>query len=264
MAVFQNPLKAKLADGKCLLGIWSVLPSALLTELFGYSGFDFQILDMEHGTYDLGSVADGIRAAEGAGCSPLVRVPGRNPFVIQPVLDAGAHGVVVPQVQSAADAREIVAQMLFAPEGTRGYNPFTRVSQYSPPAALPAGKLDNAFPFLCLIIETENAFAEIDQILAIPRLDGIYLGVYDLSMALGLNGNTKHPQIQQIVGESIRKAKQFKKSIGLMVRNSEEMGTAVSAGADMLLVGVDSALIHSSASSTVQAFRKLDDLRRET
>lgn len=264
MVPFQNPLKAKLADGKCLVGVWSVLPSAILTELLAYSGFDFQILDMEHGTYHLGSVADGIRAAEGAGCSPLVRVPGRNPFVIQPVLDAGAHGVVVPQVQSAADARDIVAQMLFAPEGTRGYNPFTRASQYCPPAVLPAGKLDNSFPFICLILETENAFAEIDQILAIPRLDGIYLGVYDLSMAIGLNGNTRHPRIQQVVGESISKAKQFKKSIGLMVRDSEEMAAALDAGADMLLVGVDSALVHSSASSAVQAFRKLGDLRRKT
>src|ERR1035437_9851382 len=188
----QNPLKTKLAAGKRLLGIWSILPSSALTELLGYSGFDFQILDMEHGTYDLGSVADGIRAAEAVGCSPLVRVPGRDPFTIQPVLDAGAHGVVIPQVRNAVEAREIVSHMLFAPEGTRGYNPFTRVSQYCPPAALPAGKLDNSFPFISLIIEAQSAFLELDQILAIPRLDGIYLGVYDMSIALGCDGDTRH------------------------------------------------------------------------
>jgi 2-keto-3-deoxy-L-rhamnonate aldolase RhmA len=257
-------LKTKLAAGKSVLGIWSILPSATLTELLGYSGFDFQIFDMEHGTYDLDSVADGIRAAEAAGCSPLVRVPGRDPFTIQPILDAGAHGVVIPQVRNAQEAREIVSHMLFSPEGTRGYNPFTRVSKYCPPATLPSGKLDNSFPFIFLIIETESAFLGLDEILAIPRLDGIYLGVYDMSIALGCNGDTGHPRIEQFVRQSVSKARQFKKSVGLMVRSDPEIVSALDAGTDVLVFGVDSFLIRSVASNAVQSFRELARMHRGT
>jgi len=259
-----NPLKAKIAAGQPLLGIWSILPSPALAELLGFAGFDFQILDMEHGTYQLGSAADSIRAAEGAGCSPLVRVPGRDPFTIQPLLDAGAHGVVIPQVRSAMDAREIVANMLFAPEGARGYNPFTRVSRYCPPAILPEGRLDNSFPFISLIIETENAFRELDEILSISRIDGIYLGVYDMSIALGCGGDVRHPRIQQFVEKAINETRLFKKSVGLMVRSDHEIRLALEAGADFLVFGVDSLLFHSAAADVVRAFRDLAGAQRGT
>ena len=121
-----HPLRAKLAAGRTLAGIWSVIPSAPLVGTLAASGFDFVILDAEHGGYDFGSLDAAITACEDGGASPLVRSPGADAFFIQRALDLGADGVVVPQVADEAAAARAVAMMHYAPLGTRGYNPFTR------------------------------------------------------------------------------------------------------------------------------------------
>src|SRR6266702_3037352 len=112
-----NHVKQKLASGEPVLGIWSLISSPMVSELVGASGLDFQILDMEHGVFDIPAIEASVRASEAAGCSPLVRVPGLHPTTIQNVLDTGAHGVVVPQVQGHDTALEAVRATRYAPAG---------------------------------------------------------------------------------------------------------------------------------------------------
>ena len=250
----QNPLKAKLDGGKPVIGTWSIISSPVVVEILALSGFDFLILDMEHGIYDQTALDACIRACESAGCSPLVRVPGMNPSAAQWALDLGAHGVVVPQVGDADSARRAVEMTKFAPAGTRGYNPFTRAASYAAPESNREGKLRNEFGLTSVIVENQTALNELDAILSIAELDVVYMGVYDLSIALGYAGNTQHPELCRTVEEAIRRTVRAGKRAGLMVRSHEDVTKAVLLGATFLVYSVDTYLIGQAAKRAVSEF----------
>jgi 4-hydroxy-2-oxoheptanedioate aldolase len=250
-AVAANAVKRKLAAGQPVLGIWSIIPSPMVVEVLSLSGFDFAILDMEHGVFDLGSLDACVRAVEVAGAAPLVRIPGMNPSAAQWALDIGAHGIVVPQVRHATDAAAVVGMAKYAPMGQRGYNPFTRAARYENPADNRAGKLNNEFSLTCVIVESESALADLDAICATPSVDVVYMGIYDLAVALGANGDTRHPRIVEVVESSITRIRAAGKAAGMMVRSQTDMARALSLGANFLVYGVDTFLIREAAVSAV-------------
>jgi 4-hydroxy-2-oxoheptanedioate aldolase len=147
----MNPLKAKLAAGRVVAGIWCVIPSAPLVGTLAAAGFDFAILDAEHGGWDFGTLDAGITACEDGGAAALVRAPGADAFFIQRALDLGADGVLVPQIPDAAAAARAVAMAHFPPLGTRGYNPFTRGGHYG---IAPQPKLARGYPLTGVLVET--------------------------------------------------------------------------------------------------------------
>jgi 4-hydroxy-2-oxoheptanedioate aldolase len=253
----ENPLKIKLSLGEPILGIWSIIPSPIMAEIFGLAGFDFQILDMEHGIFDLQALDANIRACESSGCSPLVRVPGVAPFSVQSVLDMGAHGVVFPQVLDAEAARTAVRSMKYAPDGVRGYNPFTRAALYANPATCESGKLNNSFGLASVIIENENALNSLDQILQIPGLDIIYLGVYDMAVSMGCKGNVRDSRVVDFVETTIGRIRKADKAAGVMVMNRQDMDRMLRLGANVIVHTVDSYLVHKAACGSVTAFREL-------
>jgi 4-hydroxy-2-oxoheptanedioate aldolase len=246
-----NAIKRKLAAGDPVLGIWSIIPSPMVVEIISLSGFDFAILDMEHGVFDLGSLDGCVRAVELAGAVPLVRIPGLNPSAAQWALDIGAHGIVAPQVRDAQDAAAVVGFAKYAPTGQRGYNPFTRAANYANPADNRSGKLNNEFSLTCVIVESETALADLDAICATPGVDVIYMGIYDLAVALGANGNTRDPRIVEVVERSIARIRAAGKAAGMMVRDSTDMARALSLGANFLVYGVDTFLIREAAANAV-------------
>ena len=246
-----NAIKCKLANGQPVLGIWSIIPSPMVVEILSLSGFDFAILDMEHGVFDLASLDACIRAVEVTGKAPLVRIPGINPSAAQWALDLGAHGIVVPQLRDAKDAAAVVDIAKFSPAGQRGYNPFTRSANYANPANNRSGKLNNEFSLTCVIVESESALADLDAICATPGIDVVYMGIYDLAVALGASGDTLHPSVVQIVERSIVRIRAAGKAAGMMVRNSSDTARALSLGANFLVYAVDSFLIRDAAASAV-------------
>lgn len=249
-----NAIKRKLADGQPVLGIWSIIPSPMVVEILSLSGFDFTILDMEHGVFDLGSLEACVRAVELAGAVPLVRIPGMNPSAAQWALDLGAHGIVVPQVRNSQDVATVVSMAKYAPAGQRGYNPFTRAANYANPADNRSGKLNNEFTLTCVIVESESALADLDAICATPNLDVVYMGIYDLAVALGANGDTRHPRIVEVVERSIARIRAAGKAAGMMVRNSADMARALSLGANFILYSVDTFLIREAAANSINTF----------
>jgi 2-keto-3-deoxy-L-rhamnonate aldolase RhmA len=234
------PLKAKLASGRPLIGLWSVVANATLVEIGARAGLDFHVLDMEHGAYDFGSLEQAIRAAECGGGAPLVRVPDLTPSTFQRVLDLGAHGLVVPQIRSAADAERAVQFATYAPRGQRGYNPFTRVADYSAPPTSDYGKMRPGFLTLCVIIENQAAFDDLEAICALPEIDVVYLGVYDMSLALDCGGDVTHPKVQRFVVDASHVISAAGKAVGVMARSPEAAAAAVANGARFIVGGVDS------------------------
>lgn len=250
----ENSLKNKLKNNQPVVGIWSIISSPIVVEILALSGFDFMILDMEHGVYDQTALDACIRACEATGCAPIVRVSGTNPSEVQWALDMGAHGIIVPQVGNIVSATLAVGMTKFAPAGTRGYNPFTRAAGYAAPDCSHAGKLRNDFGLTSVIVENQTALNELDAILKIKDLDMVYVGVYDLSIALGLEGDTNHPVINHVLEQTLTRVKAAGKIAGLMVRNKEEVSRAVKWGALFLVYSVDTFILREAAKNAVADF----------
>jgi 4-hydroxy-2-oxoheptanedioate aldolase len=257
---FIAPVKEKLGRGDPVLGLWSIIPSPMMIEVFAMSGLDFLILDMEHGLHDVALLDNCIRACEAGGASALVRTPGLHHSATQWALDSGAHGIVVPQVEGVSQARQAVQMCKFAPNGTRGYNPFTRAGDYGRSQAQGvSGKLHNSFGLCAVIVENQTALDDLDSLCALPDLDVIYIGVYDLSVALGFQGDTQHKHIQSVLTHSVKRIRQAGKAAGMMVRNQVEVEHAISLGANFLVHGVDTSLIQHSTQRMVESFKCLSN-----
>ncbi len=252
--VTENLLKLKLKSDRPVVGTWSIISSPIVVEILALSGFDFLILDMEHGVYDQTALDTCIRACEAAGCAPIVRVPGINPSAVQWALDMGAHGIIVPQVGNVASAMMAVSMSKFAPVGTRGYNPFTRAAGYAAPSNNQVGKLRNDFGITSVIVENQTALHELDGILAIEDLDIVYVGVYDLSIALGCEGDTNNPAICHVLEQTIARVRAAGKIPGLMVRSKEDVEKAIILGARFLVYSVDTFILYKAAKDAIAAF----------
>ena len=248
-----SAIKQKLREDRPVLGTWAIVNSPVVTEILGIAGFDFQLLDLEHGLWDMGTLDNGVRACEATGCAPIVRVSGINPPEIQNVLDLGVHGLIIPQVLNAKRAREAVAAMHYAPAGTRGYNPFTRAALYRNPPNNQSGKLKHDFLLSAVIIENLSGYDELDEIIAIEDLDVIYLGIYDMSIALGCNGDTTAPKVNAFVDDAAKRIRAGGKTVGMMVRSEADIDAALVLGARFLVWGVDSFLIHQAAKTATTA-----------
>jgi 4-hydroxy-2-oxoheptanedioate aldolase len=256
MITNENKLKLKLKNNETVIGIWSIISSSITVEILALSGFDFLILDMEHGVYDQTALDLCIRSCEAAGCAPIVRVPGISPSATQWALDLGSHGIVVPQISNLESAEIAVGMTKFPPNGSRGYNPFTRFANYAAPSDNHSGKLRNDFGLTSLIVETQMALDDLDKILEIEHLDMVYIGVYDLSIQLGFEGNTKHSDLIEIVENTVKKIRVAGKIAGMMVRNKQDVVNASKLGANFLVYSVDSLMLREAAMEAVKAFKE--------
>lgn len=252
----KNFIKEKLACGQPVIGIWAIINSPITFDIAAHAGLDFQILDMEHGVFDLPSLDNCIRACESMHCSPLVRVPGFQPNIIQNCLDLGTHGIIVPQVKNYQETNNVVRATRFSPAGTRGFNPFTRANYYDPTLPSAATKLNNEFALTAVIMENQSLFNDLDKILAIPELDLIYIGIYDLSCDLGLAGKVDHPKVVSHTIEAITSIRKAGKYVGLMIKNEHEMEKYVALGANVIVYGVDTHIYYSAIKKHTSIFKK--------
>jgi len=251
-----NFVREKIASGQPVLGIWSIINSPMVSEIAASSGLDFQILDMEHGVYDTGVLSASILACESVGCSPLVRVAGLLPTAIQTCLDLGAHGIIVPQVKDHQTAEEVVKATRYSPAGTRGFNPFTRSGSYSGVISNETPKLKDGFGLTSIIIENRSAYDDLDRILAVPGLDMVYLGVYDMSVALGCSGDTGHPSVSRFVESAIPRIRKAGKVAGMMVTDLGRMPKYLDLGANFMVYSVDSFIIREAMAAAVSGFSR--------
>jgi 2-keto-3-deoxy-L-rhamnonate aldolase RhmA len=257
MLIMEKSIKEKLKNGEVVIGTWSIISSPTLTEIMGLSGLDFQIFDMEHGVYNIESLENSVRACELSECYPLVRVPNEYTSILQPILDIGVHGVIFPQVKDKKSVVTAVESTKFFPSGVRGYNPFTRVASYKKPISNKTGKLNNGFGLTSIIVETLDSYENLNKIVEVEDLDLVYLGVYDMSIALGCEGDVSHPKVQDFVRNSIDIVKTAGKSVGLMVMNKDDINRAIDMGATFLVYAVDSFIVHSSIKTITEELRQV-------
>lgn len=193
-----NKLKATLKEGKPVFGLLNSIPSPLLVEMIGYSGYDFVILDMEHVGVNPETLENMIRAAECAGITPLVRVPSAAPETILRVLDCGAQGIVVPHVGSRAEAEHAVAASRYHPLGTRGISG-GRTTGFGTIDLPSYFELANREIMVVVMIEDRDGVDHIDEIVSVPGIDMVLEGAIDLSQSFGVPGQAQDPRVQEAI-----------------------------------------------------------------
>jgi 4-hydroxy-2-oxoheptanedioate aldolase len=177
-----NAVKRLWQDGKVAHGAWLTIPSSISAESMAHQGFDYVCVDMQHGVIDYQVAVSMLQAISTTGSTPFVRVPWNEPGIIGKVLDAGAYGVIVPMVNSAAEARAAVGACRYAPAGYRSFGPVRAALYAGADYAAHANDEIACIP----MIETTTAIAQLDEILSVPGIDAVYVGPADLSLTLGL------------------------------------------------------------------------------
>jgi len=226
----------------------------MLTEILARSGFEAQIFDCEHGAYDYGTLMADVGACERGGGVPFVRVSGRDKIEVQRCLDLGARGLLFPQLASADEVRAAALMMDYAPTGTRGFNPFVRAAGYGAPKD--ADRLRPPAWFVP-IIETVTAVAEIDQIVIHPRVDLVYIGVYDLSAQLGVPGDMGSPALARLIDLVIDACRAAGKPVGMMALSAESAAALIARGVQVLVHGVEAHRLLQAGQAILEPLRSL-------
>lgn len=230
-------LRERLKSGPPLIATFSIIPSVEVVELIGLAGFDAIIIDLEHGSHGSEALGPLILAARARGIYPLVRVRTSRPSEIGAALDAGAAGVIVPQIGSLGEAEKAVRAARFAPEGNRGANPFVRAADYS-------GRLEwfaeaNRDAAILLMIEGQSALLAADEIAALPNLDGIFIGPMDLSHALGVPGDMANPKVVDAIRSVIAACKGAGITAGIFAGTPEAAKRWIGEGVTLTGVSAD-------------------------
>ncbi|MGQ0749201.1 MAG: HpcH/HpaI aldolase family protein [Betaproteobacteria bacterium] len=202
----RNPMKEKLKAGEPVFGVSVMIPSPQIVEMVAAAGFDWVLLDCEHGTLTLESVELMAMAAEASGITAIARPVTRSAEHILQVLDRGVMGVQVPHVNTAADAREVLAAVKYHPAGKRGLAAGTRSAVYDSIGTLADYvKAANEATLIAIQLEDREAIENIDELLKVDDIDVFFIGPSDLSQSMGYPGNPKAPPVAEAIESSFRK-----------------------------------------------------------
>jgi 2-keto-3-deoxy-L-rhamnonate aldolase RhmA len=201
-----NTLKQKLREGKPVFGAMITFPAPPIVEMLGYMGFDWVLIDNEHGSITVDTSEEMIRAAELTGVAPIVRPVANRPDVIAPFLDRGAWGVQVPHVNTRAEAEAAVRACKYSPEGDRGIFSSGRPAEYGMGGTTQeyAAKA-NANTLVCLMLEEVEAIRNIDEIVTVKGIDVLFIGSGDLSQSMGHTGQQAHPEVQALMEKGVKR-----------------------------------------------------------
>lgn len=240
-------LQERWADGESTLGAWCMMPGALGVESVGSLGFDWVLIDMQHGCMGFEGALEMIRAADLHGMAPIVRVPWNEPGIIGRVLDAGALGILVPMIQDARDAERMVEACLYPPAGRRSFGPIRVNTRDGVGYFLTANERVAVIP----MIETREALENVEAIAATPGVDALFVGPFDLSIALGLmpGDNDGEPVFDDAIEKIVAAARKHGRALAVL-SNAEVAPLRLKQGFQMVSVSTDSnALVAGSAAS---------------
>ncbi|MEX2606663.1 MAG: aldolase/citrate lyase family protein [Kiritimatiellia bacterium] len=227
-----------------LLGPFSKTCDPNMVEALGFGGFDFIILDLEHGPNDIVNLGNLIRAAEHAGMYPVVRI--LDTHQIGRAFDLGAAAVQIPHISSAADARAATAAARFAPEGHRGVCRYVRAADHSAKEKSDYFATANDITVIAQV-EGKAGLENLDEILEVPGIDVIFLGVYDLSQSLGFTGQVERPEVVDALKEVIKKCQKKGLPVGTFVESVDTAKRYRDLGVSYLCYAVDVGLLIEAA-----------------
>jgi 2-keto-3-deoxy-L-rhamnonate aldolase RhmA len=251
-------IRERVLSGELMCGTFLNLGSSLTAEMAGQAGFDWLLIDMEHGSGDRHELLLQLQAIESTPAAPIVRIAWNDPVLFKRVLDLGPSGVMVPYVQSADDARRAVAAMRYPPAGVRGVAGMNRACAFG------SGfneyfRSANSKLLTVAQIETSDAIDHVDEIAAVDGVDVLFVGPMDLSVSLGIACQWSHPTIHAALDKVVRACRKAGKAAGILLLN-EEIERVAADGFSFLAKASDGALVAKGLKEVVATFRKAPQL----
>ncbi|MGO2860353.1 MAG: HpcH/HpaI aldolase family protein [Brevibacterium sp.] len=250
----KGALAGRIRAGETTIGSFAGLGSTMAIEVLAAAGLDWILVDLEHGGGDEASIGDAAAAAGGYGAATLVRVETPDRIRIGRALDAGAAGVMLPRVSSAAEVAEIIPHLHYPPLGDRGVATYNRSLRWGMDKSALGTSSEEVLTIVQ--IETTGALAEVDDIAALDAVDVLFVGPLDLSYALGVPLDFEAPAFREALDTVIAAARRHGKSAGILSANSAVAKTRAEQGFTFLPVGSDSTLLADTAAAVVSTLRE--------
>jgi 4-hydroxy-2-oxoheptanedioate aldolase len=249
-APLKNAVRERWNNRVPTINGWLSLPVALSAEIMARAGFDSLTIDMQHGAIDYSAALDLLTALAATEVMPLVRVPSSDPSFITRVLDIGALGVICPMINSASEARTFASGARYYPAGNRSSGPLRAAMIYGADYF----KRANEAVLVLGMVETPGAIANLDAILEIDSMDGIYVGPNDLGIAMGMAAGTdrEEPEFIRTLEDIARRANTHGKIPGVHTNSSKYASRAIEMGFGFVTVCADAGLIREGAVAVVR------------
>lgn len=252
-----NHFKRALREGRSQFGLWVGLADAYAAELLAGTGYDWLLIDGEHAPNDLRSILAQLQAVAPYAAHPIVRPPVGDAVLIKQLLDAGALSLLIPMVETAEQAAQLVAATRYPPRGVRGVgSALARSSRWNQVV----GYLQQAEREVCLLVQVESvkALQNVEAIAAVDGVDGVFFGPADLSASMGLLGQPAHPDVQHAIKQGIAVTRDAGKAAGVLCADTALARSYHQSGAAFIALGVDATLLVRAATAQLAAFREAD------
>lgn len=258
----QNLVKQKLRRGGKTIGGFLQMMSPVSAEILSRSGLDWLIVDLEHAPGDFANLQAQLQAMNGSGVVPFARAPWNDEVAIKRILDTGVMGVLVPYVNTRTEAEAAVAACKYPPRGVRGVAGSPRAAGYTANTMEYLAAADEE-TIVMVAIETAEAVANLDEILDVADLDGIFIGPMDLATSLGHLGNPAHPEVQEQIAAIEASVLASDKFLGSVATNEDKARDCLARGYQWLVVIQDGAALVEAGRRQVQALRETELTSRD-
>ena len=245
-------LKSKLAQSEITIGSWITLGHPSIAEIMATAGFDWLVLDMEHSVLELSEIQMLIQVLDMQKCPAIVRLTSNHPDQIKRVMDAGANGIMVPMIKSAADAESAVQSVYYTPRGKRGVG-LARAQGYGAEFQQYRDWLEKNAVIVAMI-EHIDAVNAIDSILSVDGIDAYIIGPYDLSGSMGHIGELNHPEVASAIEKVLEAGKRIGKPGGIHVvePDQEQLRQKITAGFSFIGYGLDIRILDTLCRNHIQ------------
>jgi 2-keto-3-deoxy-L-rhamnonate aldolase RhmA len=251
-----NRLKRLLAEGKTPVGVFLIeFRQTAVLQILANCGFDFVVIDSEHGVFGIESIADLSRAARLLDITPIVRIPDHAYPWIAPVLDAGALGIMAPRIETTAQVAGVVRSMKYPPQGARGNAQGLGYMEFRAGPAPEVLARENEETFLIVQIETRGAVENLEAILATPGVDAALVGPNDLSIALGVPGQTDGPEVRAVIERVIEIGRRTGRASAVQMRDLEVAVRWLQRGIRIISCGSETTLLAQAGRAAVERLR---------
>lgn len=236
-----NGFARRLREGVQQIGMFATSSGPAQLEGFAECGFDWIVIDAEHGSFELGGVVDALRALDRRHTQAVVRPAANDQVLIKRLLDAGARTLLIPSVDTAEQARQAVAATRYPPEGIRGVTGQSRAARYGHDTSY----LSEAAGGLCVIVQAESvsALAELRAIATTPGVDAVFVGPSDLAASMGHLGDTAHPLVQAAVDDALSTLAELGVPRGYLAMRADEARQRIADGVDFLAIATDTSIV---------------------
>jgi 4-hydroxy-2-oxoheptanedioate aldolase len=249
-------LKERIRNHETVHGCWVNLGSTVSAEIIGRAGFDWVLVDLEHGAGNDGVMYQQLQVLSGTPAAPIVRIDQTTRPKVQRILDAGATGIMFPQIRNATEADEATRMMHYPPNGSRGMAKMVRATGFGKNANDYIANLDKALVGV-IQIETIGALEQAEEIASLDFVDVLFVGPSDLTMSMGIFGQLDHPRYQKAISDVALAAQRYNKTAGVLLLDIREYEMYQRLGYRFLACGADASFVVKGADEMVKQMKEL-------